>query len=115
MADRARFYFLITYFKPSGKYYTAAAVEWEIRDAGQGLAYLQDAISKIRGIRDNGGQGSLPGLMSDGWDGLILIQQAQRHTMAMHLSPDHCVPVGVPHILMPRTADEKPGRAYERI
>lgn len=115
MADRAKFFFQITYFKPSGKYYTQTVVEWELRRAGPELAYLQDAISKLRGFRDNGGQDGLPGLStgSEGWDGPILIQQVKLARDADAL--DDYIPDGVPHMIMPRTDDEKPGRAYERI
>lgn len=66
--------FDITYFKPSGKFYTSATVEWEITmcEGGQ-TVYMADACAKLRGLRDNGGPGALPGLSSDGWKGFMLI------------------------------------------
>jgi hypothetical protein len=68
----------IHYFKPNGKYYTVATLEY----GGE----LSHAVAKIRGLRDNGGQGGLPGLSGEGWDGPILIKQVKS---------------GLLHILMP--------------
>lgn len=121
MAETFKFHFLITYFKPTGKYYTDAVVEWEtsvvrLGDTKTG-AYLHQAVAKLQGLRDNGIAGALPGLSSVGWDGPILIVEAEpnddnRHVPPQHLTADDYVPVGVPHLLMPAG---KPRRAYERI
>jgi hypothetical protein len=73
---REHFEFCIQYFKPSGKFYTEAKVEWEIRvdenDSSYASPYMPDVCAKLRGLRDNGGQGSLPGL-SGTWDGPIYV------------------------------------------
>ena len=68
----------IHYFKPNGKYYTVATLEY----GGE----LSHAVAKIRGLRDSGGRGALPGLIGEGWDGPILIKQVKS---------------GLLHILMP--------------
>lgn len=119
MNTKRKFFFLITYFKPTGKYYTSAVVEWEIRTCA-GMAgipgadthhpYTQDAVAKLRGLRDTGGPGALPGLhyMSEGWDGPILIQQAIPRTEYLEpgesasQSPDAYYADGVPHLIMLR-------------
>lgn len=81
MGEKKTFKFRIVYFKPSGKYYTETTEEYEIRTCGgvTNIPYMNDVVAKIRGLRDSGGQGSMPGLnsQSEGWDGLILIDCEQ--------------------------------------
>lgn len=113
MQRRLPFWFLITYFKSTGKYYTEAAVQWEIRtveNSGRPMAYYQDAIAKVRGLRDTGGPGALPGLSGEGWDGMILICEAmpdpEIKQLSQPLSPDEFIPCGVPHILLPQDVED---------
>ena len=70
------FHFKLTYFKPNGKYYSDAVVEWNIACCVEHpeVAYLNDAVAKLRGLKNTGG--SLPGLMGS-WEGPILIRQAR--------------------------------------
>ena len=71
------FTFKITYFKLTGKYYTEAEVSWDIRVCDDGFScYMYDAVAKLRGLRDTGGQNSLPGVQSS-WEGFILIECEQ--------------------------------------
>jgi hypothetical protein len=116
-----KFRFLITYFKDTGKYYTTALVTWHCKrlepkdepDVGayaptetneeNGTPYIHDAVAKLRGLRDTGGPGALPGLCGDGWDGPILIQIATLVNPGQHSkSPDDYYGCGLPHLLMPR-------------
>jgi hypothetical protein len=76
--QRHKFTIRLTYFKPSGKYYTDAEFEWEGAACGDGpepSCYMNDAVAHVRGTRDGGGQGSMPGLSEhgEGWDGFILV------------------------------------------
>ena len=67
--------FEIVYFKLSGKYRTSAIVYWPIKflnDEKQSVN-MTNACAKLRGLRDNGGPGALPGLSGEGWDGFITI------------------------------------------
>ena len=87
--NKRDFTFTITYFKPDGKYYTDAKCVMSVRSLDNNLEqlpYLFDAVARIRGWRDCGGQGALPGLEGAGWEGPILIQCGD----------------GVPHLLMPK-------------
>ncbi len=85
------FVFKVTYFKRSGKMYSADNVfVWEIEDCGSKIvdsterpgekmrtppvAYMSDVTDKIRQLRDHGGPGALPGLSSEGWEGFILVE-----------------------------------------
>lgn len=66
----------LVYFKPSGKFYTESNYEFESKRQTDGNGpIMSDVVAQVRGWRDCGGQGSLPGLSaySDGWDGPILI------------------------------------------
>lgn len=80
----------LTYFKPSGKYYTDAKFQREFRALEDGSVNMHDVIAHVRGNRDNGGQGAMPGLSEfrDGWDGAILVDCDD----------------GYPHLLMPPIA-----------
>jgi hypothetical protein len=82
------FRFRVDYFKPSGKWYSDANFEREFRTCegceGEGagrseyartLSYIYDVVSYIRGLRDAGGQGAMPGLTGSGWEGSILVRQ----------------------------------------
>lgn len=76
-ADKKLFKFRLVYFKDTGKLYTEANVDWAVRysrhdDSLPPTPYMPDAFAKVRGLRDTGGQGALPGL-SGGWDGPILV------------------------------------------
>lgn len=91
------FRFLITYFKPSGKYYGSDEVVWKIKAIGPDrhrIPYIYDAVDKLEALRDSGVAGSLPGLSGTGWDGPILLQ---------HL--DGTEDGGSMHLLMPRTGE----------
>lgn len=71
---KKKFKFHITYFKPSGKFYTSATEEREIRVCeNTEVPYMNDYCSRIRGLRDSQGQEGLPGLSGSGWDGFILV------------------------------------------
>ena len=66
----------LTYFKPSGKYYTDGEFEMEVEDcsksggdAGKNIPYLYDILAKVR---DMNRCGPVPGL-STNWDGPILV------------------------------------------
>ena len=72
--DKSSYFFKITYFNPSGKYYTEAIVVWKVRGLSNGMAYYQDAIAKLRGLIDH--EQPLPGLVGC-WSGPILIEQCQ--------------------------------------
>lgn len=72
-----KYWFTIWYFKPNGKFYTETSVQWELKSiADTNCPYMNDAVAKLRGLRDRGGQGAMPGLsaMTEGWDGPILIK-----------------------------------------
>jgi hypothetical protein len=63
--DKAEFLFTVWYFKPSGKFYTEASFRRVVRTCGPTRgAYMHDAVAHVRGLRDSGGQGALPG---GGW------------------------------------------------
>jgi hypothetical protein len=66
--------FSVEYFKPSGKFYTEATFEWAADYVGETVV-MHHAAAYIRGLRDSGGQGAMPGLsdQSEGWDGFIRI------------------------------------------
>lgn len=75
-----RFAIEITYFKPSGKFYTRERFERVFRNVGsvdQPSCHMEHVASYIRGLRDNGGQSALPGLSGDGWDGPIMVDCEQ--------------------------------------
>lgn len=82
---RASFEFKLTYFKDSGKYYTDALVTWDVRCICDDMPFsssmpnMNDVVAKVVGLRDDGGQGSMPGLsdQSAGWDGFILVECEQ--------------------------------------
>jgi len=110
------FFFQITYFKPNGKYYTGIVVEWDIEALSNDstVAYYHDAVAKVRGLRDCGGPGAMPGLNSDGWDGSILIEQAvpkegasagRQCAHGKEYCPDDFHVDGVPTLLLPRGQD----------
>jgi hypothetical protein len=102
MSTTAKFYFLLTYFKASGKYYSAGVAEWECRtiDANPSQAYYHDIIAKVRGYRDHERQ--MPGLIGAWTDGPILIEQAKPIVANPNINAtDDFVGDGVPHILIP--------------
>jgi hypothetical protein len=76
---RRKFVFTINYFKDNGKWYSSYLYEYEcaVIDSGnRDQPYINDVIAHIRGLRDSGGQGAMPGLhhQSEGWDGFIMVQ-----------------------------------------
>lgn len=75
---KQKFRFRLRYFKPSGKWYTDTLYEYEcasIETTGpHQTPYMNDAVAHIRGLRDNGGQGAMPGLQSRTWDGHIIVE-----------------------------------------
>ncbi len=104
------FFFQITYFKPSGKYYTGTVVAWAIEPVRENSsqAYYHDAVAKVRGLRDAGGPGALPGLSGDGWEGPILVEQAvprPDRTPTAYPNGEYCCDDfhvdGVPHLILP--------------
>lgn len=80
--EKKTFKFVVTYFRASGKYYTHAEFEREVRVTGkQGDDHrgpmMWDVEAHFVGLRDNGGQGAaMPGL-STVWRGHILIECAE--------------------------------------
>lgn len=67
--------FKLTYFKPSGKYYSEGEEEFDCRLCQDGnTVYMPDYVGRIRGLRRNAGQGAhLPGLNSLWLNGYVLI------------------------------------------
>ena len=70
---RAKFTFRVTYFKATGKLYGAEHVKYVVATNEDGGPYMPDVKSKVIGLRDQGGQGALPGLSGEGWGGYILV------------------------------------------
>lgn len=71
---KKEFTFNISYFKPSGKFYSDVKYTTTIKVCGNSSCpYMPDIVDKIRGLRDTGGQDALPGLSGSRWDGIILI------------------------------------------
>lgn len=80
------FTFKLTYFRPSGKFYSSRTVQWEIRahqvdSSLPPTPHMPDAFAKVRGLRDCGGQGALPGLIEqyDVSDWPVLVECADGH------------------------------------
>lgn len=73
------FVFTIWYFKPSGKLHLTAEARWRTEEAHGGGPNMHQAAARLRGLRDNGGPGALPGLstLTDGWDGIIVVHHPQ--------------------------------------
>lgn len=57
----------VTYFRPSGKYYTHA--DWEVSDH----LLHHHVVAKLRGLAQNGGRGDMPGLAGAGWEGYAML------------------------------------------
>jgi hypothetical protein len=80
--DRKVFTIKIRYFKPSGKWYTDAEFTSEFRtiDSMPDSPNMNDVAAYVRGVRDSGGQGSMPGLENHGgWDGFILVDHPEAY------------------------------------
>jgi hypothetical protein len=61
--NKNSFYFRISYFKDTGKFYTEEVVYWEVgcyKTNGKDTPYTPDVVAKVRGLRDCGGPGALP-------------------------------------------------------
>ncbi len=72
--ERKLFQIGLRYFKPNGKWYTDTVFDYVTATIeGTDDPYMNDVVAHIRGLRDGGGQGALPGLHhnSEGWDGFI--------------------------------------------
>lgn len=103
--NKAQFYWLITYFKPNGKYYTTGVVQWECRtlDEQPEEPYYHDAVAKLRGLRTTGRE--LPGLCGS-WDGPMLIERAKYKWDKTHPGQadvhrtDDFYGDGVPHLIL---------------
>lgn len=81
MPQKKTFSFEVWYFKESGKFYTESNWETEVDALGpEGNApYMQEAVARLRGLRDSGGQGAMPGLSqwTEGWAGPILLNHPE--------------------------------------
>lgn len=89
--DRRSFRFKVTYFTTAGTVHLVTWTEATVRakvgsssveDGAVWFPVMSDIVSRIRGLRDNGGQGALPGLEhrhSEGWSGSILIEHPETH------------------------------------
>lgn len=62
----------ITYFKPSGKYYTDTTVDRDVRVIGTNGCNMNDVVAWLRGHQRDGG-GGLPGLRNGTWHGPIMV------------------------------------------
>lgn len=72
---KAHFRFVFWYFHPNGKFHSQAYETWELRTIDGGTKpNMQDALAKLRGLRDSGGQEGMPGGLDEGWLGPIMIQ-----------------------------------------
>lgn len=58
--------YTVEYFSLDGNFCEAATLDY----GGK----LHHAVAKVRGLRDNGGPGRLPGIKAGSWDGPILIR-----------------------------------------
>lgn len=66
------FRFKVTYFKPSGKYYTDGHFDLEVDACGPTeTPYMQQAVDHVKALRD-GPPCAMPGLATQ-WRGYILI------------------------------------------
>ena len=68
----------LTYFDPSGRYYTSTVEARTVREDPRrpGLPCFNDVVAWIRGLHRGGGQGALPGLdpVEDAyWGGYVLV------------------------------------------
>lgn len=75
-----KFTFTIWYFKPNGKFYTEAEVEWEIKCLWEGpkvppTPWMTEAVDYLKSWDDN--RGGLPGLIGKTWEGPVLINCEQ--------------------------------------
>ena len=75
------FRIILWYFKASGKFYAESSFEWHgaaiIGNGPEPTCYMNDVVSHVRGLRDGGERGAMPGLMGSGWEGPILINCEQ--------------------------------------
>lgn len=85
--DKKEFSIRVTYFKPSGKYYTDEVVTRKFRSTEGGICYMPDVCAWIRGLNQDADETNpLPGL-SSGWGGPILVDCDE----------------GFPHLILPRS------------
>jgi len=73
---KAKFEINITYFKPSGKFYSIEyhSGEFEHINDIPDVIYMNDVVDWIKQSRE---QGILPGLKSGKWEGYILVECLQ--------------------------------------
>ena len=110
--DKSEFHFELTYFDAKGRFIKSTVVSWKCRYhlANQETAYLQDAVAKLRGLRNNGGQWPFPKLIN--------LKPAIEHPVTIAqvvtrgdippneitddpTNPANYEPYGVPHLLLP--------------
>lgn len=82
--SKKRFKFKVTYFKPSGKYYTHNEFYLEADDVSSlgdpPVAYMQDAVDYLKALRDwQDNIVPLPGLASRHWDGYMVVDCDEGH------------------------------------
>lgn len=72
--ERQLFKFTVSYFKPSGKWYTTTDYDYNVRviTGKVTIPYMADVVAHLRGLRDSQ-TGRLPGLQSGQWEGHILV------------------------------------------
>ncbi len=70
------FAIVLTYFRPNGAPALRWHGEWVLREdpSQPGEFPMRYALAKLRGLRDAGGPGALPGVAGEGWNGAILIE-----------------------------------------
>lgn len=97
MAEKKPWKFHIEYFFRDGRFASEADVTWAIRPDPNmaSVAYMPDVVAKLRGLRDTGGLGALPGLLAydEGWDGYIYVTCNDGYT-------------GIPWLLLPHQPKE---------
>ena len=72
-SERRTFPFRITYFDAKGKFVSEVIELWEVRSA-RNRPNMEDAMRKLRGLRNAGGQEGMPGGVDEGWPGVILLR-----------------------------------------
>lgn len=75
------FHFDLLYFKESGKFYSEGEVDWEVSVCGEDgkIAYMHDAVDKIKEIREGNNTDTMPGLLGKGKDFFVVIDSPDGH------------------------------------